>query len=138
MTTLLADTGPIVALLNPRDQHHAWAIACFRNFKPPLQSCESVFGEVYHLLRDLPESRAVFEDMMEKGVFESAFRFTDAQAETLQLLRKYHDTPMDFADACLVRMSEVRLDCKIWTIDSDFKFYRRNTRQIIPVLAPWS
>ncbi len=45
---------------------------------------------------------------------------------------------MGFADACLVRMSELQLDCRIWTVDSDFRIYRRNGRRIIPTLAPWT
>lgn len=53
-----------------------------------------------------------------------------------RLLTKYRDVPMDFADACLVRMTELHADCTLWTTDGDFRVYRRNGCQTIPLLAP--
>lgn len=52
-----------------------------------------------------------------------------------RLLTKYHDVPMDFADACLVRMTELHADCTLWTTDGDFRVYRRHGRQTIPLLT---
>jgi predicted nucleic acid-binding protein len=52
-------------------------------------------------------------------------------------MRRYADTPMSLADACLVRLSELNSDCRLLTVDSDFKRYRRHSRQMIPLLAPW-
>jgi predicted nucleic acid-binding protein len=44
---------------------------------------------------------------------------------------------MSFADACLVRMTELHRDSRILTLDRDFAAYRRNGRERIPLLAPW-
>ena len=44
--------------------------------------------------------------------------------------------PMDLADACLVRMTELHRDCCVLTTDADFKIYRRFSRQVIPCLFP--
>jgi hypothetical protein len=44
--------------------------------------------------------------------------------------------PMSFADSCLVRMSELTLDCLVWTLGKDFKIYRRLGRRAIPLLMP--
>ncbi len=55
----------------------------------------------------------------------------------LRLLRKYADTPMSLADACLVRMTELHRDSRVFTLDRDFAAYRRNGREHIPLLAPW-
>jgi predicted nucleic acid-binding protein len=41
-----------------------------------------------------------------------------------KLLRRFRSVPMSFADACLVRTSEIHSDCAIWTLDSDFRIYR--------------
>jgi predicted nucleic acid-binding protein len=54
----------------------------------------------------------------------------------LKLLAKYEEVPMSFADACLVRMSEIERDPVLLTTDADFKVYRRNTRQMIPARMP--
>jgi hypothetical protein len=52
-------------------------------------------------------------------------------------MKKYADHPMDFADACLVYMSEQTKDCKIVTIDrADFTVYRRHGREAIPLVLP--
>ena len=49
----------------------------------------------------------------------------------------YKDTPMSFADACLVRMAEIQNDAVIFATDSDFETYRKNGRQTIPLITPW-
>jgi hypothetical protein len=52
-------------------------------------------------------------------------------------LKKYSDREMDLADACIVRMTELMRDCQVVTLDrSDFNVYRRNGRELIPVVAP--
>lgn len=52
------------------------------------------------------------------------------------LMRRYADTPMSLADACLVRLSERIPDSRVFTLDADFGHYRRNGRQAIPLLHP--
>jgi len=54
----------------------------------------------------------------------------------LKLLRKHANVPMSLADACLVRMSETFADPVILTTDSDFRIYRRHSRQMVPCLLP--
>lgn len=39
------DTGPLVALLNERDEHHAWTRATLDAIEPPLHTCEAVLSE---------------------------------------------------------------------------------------------
>lgn len=53
-----------------------------------------------------------------------------------RLLNKYRDPPATLADVCLVRMSELHGDCSVLTLDSDFRIYRKNGRQSIPVISP--
>jgi predicted nucleic acid-binding protein len=52
------------------------------------------------------------------------------------LIRRYSDLPISFADACLVRMTEIHSDCQLFTFDGDFQVYRRNGRQVIPTICP--
>lgn len=137
MKTVVVDTGPLVALVNPRDQHHRWAKATFSANSSSLLTCEAVLAESFHLLGSIPRARATLLQLCELQTFQSAFHFDKEQSEILTLLKKYDDTPMDFADACLVRMAETTRDAKVWTIDSDFRIYRLSNRRIVPVLAPW-
>jgi len=52
------------------------------------------------------------------------------------LMKRYVDTPMSLANACMVRLSEQYFECRVFTLDSDFEHYRRNGRQVIPLLYP--
>ena len=58
------------------------------------------------------------------------------QAKKGSVTKLLVDQEMDFADACLVRMSELARDCQVWTVDGDFKVYRRNERLHIPLIFP--
>ena len=134
----LADTGALVALLDRSDKHHAWAVDCFKTLTPPVFTCEAVLAEAWHLLGEAPPSRSTLAALCQEGIIRSKFSYIDHAAEVWRLLKKYSDTPMDFADACLVRLSELHSGSCVWTTDSDFRVYRRMGRQAIPVLAPWN
>ncbi len=43
---------------------------------------------------------------------------------------------MSVADATLVRLSELHRDCRVFTLDDDFRIYRRHGNKVIPVLIP--
>jgi len=64
------------------------------------------------------------------------FDFNDDMESVLKLLQKYADVPMSLADACLVRMTETFSDPIVLTTDSDFRVYRRHSRQVIPSVMP--
>jgi predicted nucleic acid-binding protein len=65
------------------------------------------------------------------------FDLSEQTAGVLLLLKKYADQEMDLADACIVRMTELMRDCRVITLDrTDFAVYRRNGREIIPIIAP--
>ena len=134
---LVADTGSLVALLDRSDLHHPWAVQCFKRLSPPLMTCEAVLAETMHLIRNLPSSRKTLALWHRDGLIRSAFDFQQQAPAVWKLLDKYADTPMDFADACLVRMTEILPEPQVWTTDSDFMVYRRHGRTAIPLLAPW-
>jgi uncharacterized protein len=64
------------------------------------------------------------------------FDLNDDLEAVLKLLQKYADVPMSLADACLVRMTETLSDPLVLTTDSDFRIYRRHSRQVIPRVMP--
>ena len=66
----------------------------------------------------------------------AAFDLDNDVESVLKLLQKYADVPMSLADACLVRMTETLPDPVILTTDSDFRTYRRHSRQTVPCLMP--
>lgn len=66
----------------------------------------------------------------------SAFNLNQDLERTLKLIEKYSDTPMSLADACLVRMTETLDDPLLLTTDTDFRIYRRHSRQAVPCVTP--
>ena len=51
-----------------------------------------------------------------------AFDFANDFVPVLKLMQKYVNVPMSLADACLVRMTEMRSDAVILTTDTDFLY----------------
>ena len=125
-----------MALLDRADLHHAWAVECFKELPPPLITCECVLAEALHLLADLSPSVTALARLYSDGILRVDFDFNSHAPAVWRLIQKYRDLPMDLADACLVRMSELHTDCMIWTTDSHFRVYRRHGRQTIPLLSP--
>lgn len=135
---VLLDTGPLVALLDRRDEYHAWACTMFSEIEPPLLTCEAVVTEGCHLARRNGGRSETVLGLIERGVVRVAFRLNEELAAVTALLEGYSDVPMPLADACLVRMSE-RAGAgagTVFTLDSDFRVYRRGRRRKIPVLMP--
>ncbi|HEX9784955.1 MAG TPA: PIN domain-containing protein [Opitutaceae bacterium] len=133
---VIADTSALVALFNPADLYHEWAVAQARELTASLLTCEAVVTESLHLLRRVPGGGDVLMDFWERGELDLAFAAKDHVSRLRELQRKFSSVPMSFADACLVRMSEFRTRAVIWTADADFRIYRRQGREIIPLLAP--
>jgi predicted nucleic acid-binding protein len=136
METVLTDSGPLIALLNHRDEHHEWIREQFKHLSGPLLTCEGAITETCYLLQaDGLPSWSVIE-LLERKIITIEFDLSRQQNRVLSLMKKYADTPMDFVDACLVAMTEERRDCKLLTLDSDFRIYRRFERQTIPLITP--
>lgn len=132
----LIDTGPIVAYLDPRDVHHAWAVEVIGELRPPLLTCEPVLAEACYLLRRLHTGPQRVLSLVERGLISPDFRLVDEAQSVASLMRRYRDVPMDLADACLVRMAEVHERATVLTIDSDFTIYRKHGRRVIPARRP--
>jgi uncharacterized protein len=132
----IIDTGPIVALLNARDEFHLWARTALDEIEPPLLTCEPVLTEASYLVRKLRRGPEAVLDLVTTGVLSIAFRI-DAELLALRTLQaRYASVPMSLADACLVRLAELHPRAPVVTLDTDFRVYRRSGRLAIPVIMP--
>ena len=136
MKCVIADTGPLVAILDRQDQDHAWAVREGRRLPPKMFCCEAVLSEVHFLTQDVPEAKSRIESWLTDGWLELPFSVRDHHTLLHELMMRYATVPMSFADACLVRMSELWPDAPVFTLDSDFRIYRRNKRQSLPLICP--
>lgn len=135
---IIVDASALVALWSPGDRYHEWAKACFAKYPPPIFTCEAVITEAAWLLRHFGARRSALLTAWRREVLVIDFNAQPHREALENLMRRYHNVPMSFADSCLVRMSEVTLDCLVWTLDTDFKIYRRLGRRAIPLLMPVS
>ena len=130
----IVDSGALVALLDPREEHHRWARETFSRQPGPWLTCEAVVSEALFLLHE-PYARAL-KKLLRQGHLRLRLNLADELVQVLDLSDKYADVPMSLADACLVRMSETLPDPVVLTTDADFKIYRRHSRQVVPCLLP--
>jgi predicted nucleic acid-binding protein len=136
MKTVIADTGILIAYLNRREKFHSWAKEQLAKVSPPLITCEAVIAETCFLLQNVSGGTDKIFEMLEAGFIVVLFRLDKEIRIIRELMKHYADVPMSFADACLVRMSEQYSDAVILTLDSDFRIYRKNRRQKIPLIMP--
>lgn len=129
----IADTGFLVAFSNRNDRHHEWAVSVASDVTEPLLTCEAVLAETAFHLRDV----AVVASMVEDGLVTVAFAVDEHVAPLAALAKRYADRQPDLADLCLVRMSELHPRHSVITVDrADFRIYRRNKRETIPLVCP--
>lgn len=132
----IVDTGPLVALLDRRECHHAWAVEQVRSVAPPLLVCEPVLVEACFLLARLPEATDALFGLVENGTLRIAFHLEEHLGEIRALSVKYRDRPISLADACIVRMAELFDDHHVFTLDADFTVYRKHGRKSLALIHP--
>ena len=132
---VLLDAGPWVAYLRRADKHHAWAREQF-SAREDFVSCEAVLAEVCARLQYCGNDPLVALEFVKSGVVTLDFDLQSNLIPVENLMRKYRDQPMDLADACLVRMTEIEPRSLVVTTDADFEFYRRNGREVVPHVLP--
>lgn len=129
----IADTGFLVAFGNRTDTHHEWAFELARQVVEPLITCEAVLAETaFHLGDSL-----LVLDFVRTGLVKPAFAASEHLTRIADLARRYRDRQPDLADLCLIRMSELYPKYSVITTDvADFRIYRRNQREMIPLIHP--
>ena len=129
----IADTGFLVAFANRGDSHHRWATGLAGQVDEPLLTCEPVLAEAaFHL-----QNASVVLRMIAEGLITVAFTVNDHLPQLATLAKRYQDRRPDLADLCLIRMSEEYPRHGVITVDrDDFRVYRRNKREMIPLICP--
>jgi predicted nucleic acid-binding protein len=129
----IADTGFLVAFANRNDHYHAWAVSVARGVTEPLLTCEAVLAETAFHLGSVP----LVLSMVAEGLIEVAFDCRSQLGQLAALADRYSDRNPDLADLCLIRMSEIYPQHSVITVDrTDFRIYRRNRREVIPLICP--
>jgi predicted nucleic acid-binding protein len=136
MKPVILDTGPLVAWFCPRDEHHPWVRRVFTELAPGSIICEPVLTEVCHLVAKEGIARGHVIESLVRGRLKPVFLGNEL-ASIAKLLHSYADAPMDFADACVVRLAELNDTLTVCTVDGHFRVFRKNGREPIPLIAPF-
>lgn len=122
---ILVDTGPLVALFDPRDEAHARCVEVLKSISEPIATTIPVLTEAVHLLQPGSIGMQRLIDFITDGGIEVLFLDDQLLERALKLMAQYRDAPMDFADASLVAVAESHNLRMIFTIDrKDFAIYR--------------
>lgn len=122
---ILIDTGPLVALFDPKDPDFQACHLTLNAISEPLFTTEAVLTETLHLLQ--PGSRGsegLKQFIVEEFVSLLPLDKSDIK-RSFELMDQYSDCPMDFADATLIVMAEKLETRRVFTLDTnDFSTYR--------------
>ena len=129
----LCDSGPLVALFDPRDTAHEVCLSCLQAFRGSLVTSWAVLTEAFHFLDQPREREYLWEFISRDALHLEDIHPTDF-LRLRSLMAKYADLPMDFADASLVVLAERLRLRKVFTLDRHFRFYRprHGAFEIIP------
>ena len=131
---IIVDASFLVALLGKRDTHRSWAIEQARQYPRPWHTCDAIIAEAFHMLGVQGGQGLI--GVLRRQSLVLRFSLAENVEPVLDLMNKYRDVPMSFADACLVRMTEILADPLVLTTDADFRVYRRHSRQVVPCILP--
>jgi predicted nucleic acid-binding protein len=124
----LADTSFIVSPFAKTPARRKWAQTFFEKHKGRLWTTAAAFTEASYLIGEPAVAAKILPD------YQFLLDMEIEKLEVAALLEKY-SPEMDFADATLVRASELRPAFKLLTDDEHFEWYRRHQgRERVPVV----
>jgi predicted nucleic acid-binding protein len=129
MKTWLVDTGPFIAYIDRTDPAHASVAECLDGFTGQIATTAAVVTEVMYFLADVTAGPASFAELLvASGARIAESIRPDGIFAAAELMSKYADTPMDFADATLVQLADDLRITEILTLDRrGFSTYRTAT-----------
>lgn len=122
---ILVDTGPFVALFDPKDAQHDPCKTILKTLRTPLFTTIPVLTEAFHMLSPESYGSDRLRDFILQGGVSVWFFNSAAVERSFELMEKYADHPMDLADASLLVAAESLNANTIFTLDRhDFETYR--------------
>lgn len=126
---VIIDSGPLIALFNKNDKYHNHAINFIKKFKGQFFTNLSVITEVFYLLDYSIEDQLNFIKWIKDGALTIINLIHADYDRIIELIEKFSDLPIDFADASLISISERLRIYEVATIDSDFYIYRTKNKK---------
>ena len=122
---ILVDTGPLVALFDPKDGQHHRCAATLKKIREPIQTTVPVLTEAFHMLDPASIGSNKLREFI-AGAGMSVWHFDRGTLlRAFELMEQYAAQPMDLADASIVVAAEAMGARQVFTVDRrDFRRYR--------------
>lgn len=131
----VADTGFLVAIVNPSDTHHRRCAATMHDLRSQMISTWPVIAEAMYLLgRTGWHLQDRLWQLLDRGAVGLHDVTPPLAARCRELMANYRDLPMDLADATLVALAEAEQDWQVLTLDQHFRLYRPRGRSAFDIL----
>ena len=128
----ILDTGPWIALLDRSESKHDICVQWLKNYSGKLYSTEAVLTEVLYLLNFSVKAQTAAIDFIIKSVVEIIPSSVESLKKVKNLIKKYSDLPMDYADATIVCLAMDTVIYDIITFDQkDFSIYRVKNKPFV-------
>ena len=122
---ILVDTGPLVALFDPKDGQHARCVTALKRLREPIQTTVPVLTEAFHMLVPSSMGAERLREFVDNAGLSVWFMDRASLIRAFELMEHYADHAMDLADASLVTAAEALGARQIFTLDRrDFGAYR--------------
>lgn len=122
---ILVDTGPLVALFDPKDAEHGRCVAALEQLREPLRTTVPVLTESFHMLRPDSHGSDQLKEFIARGGMSVWFFDAETLTRAFEVMERYRDHPMDLADASLIVAAERLSIRKVFSMDrGDFASYR--------------
>ena len=134
---LLLDTAALVGLLDRSQSIHEACTGFYEQWIGPVVTTEAVLTESIYLLSEIPRGGPACINFVLKGGVLLIPSSDVSLKRCRDLMEKYSDLPMDFADSTIVVLAEELNTDLVFTADRDFAIYRIRGRkhfQIVPEL----
>lgn len=133
---ILVDAGPLVALIDRGESEHAACVAVLKTLHPPMVTTWPAFTEAMYLAGDAGgwKAQQALWRWVEEGTLVLRHLSPKGEVRTRVLMEKYADLPMDLADASLVALAEELNVSQVFTLDRDFRVYRRHGKKAFRVI----
>jgi predicted nucleic acid-binding protein len=133
--TAILDTGPWVALIDRSESRHIECVQWLKNFSGRLYSTEAVLTEVLYILNFSTKAQCAALDFVLEAVVEIVPPSIESLKKAKNLMKKYADLPMDYADASIVCLAMETGVQDIVTFDKkDFAIYKLSKKKGFKVM----
>lgn len=136
--TVYIDTGPIIAILDKRDEHHLWTTDKISQIEVDLVTTSIIVAEAFYILRKLPKGIEWLFQTIEEGFIKVEESYPNNMEFIHEMVLKYSDLKASMGDISLLSIIKNPKRSQIITLDYDFHVYRDRKGNPLNLISPYN